>query len=228
MNCEEARKLIDAYIDGELSEAEKRALMDHAQACEMCAQELEAAELLRDTLSNMDEDVQVPLQAQAAWRNAVRAEAKKKNSRKWMRVGYAAAAVVLLIGSGLALREAPQPQSPVMLAAGAPVVANELIAKDGVAPKLSSATADTVEYSVWKKISSENPQQDREELKMLAAEYSAVYAEQGEDICRIELAQEYLDDFLNAASRIGTELSLEMACDDTRDDYVLIFQLVKE
>ena len=81
MNCEEARLLFDAYVDGELSEEEKRALIDHALACEACAQELQAAELLKDTLAHLDDDVQVPLQAQAAWRNAIRAEAKKKNTK---------------------------------------------------------------------------------------------------------------------------------------------------
>jgi len=230
MNCEEARRLLDAYIDGELSEAEKRALMDHAQACEMCAQELEAAELLRDTLSHIDDDVQVPLQAQAAWRSAVRAEAKKKNTRKWMRAGYAAAAaLVLLIGGGIALHEMPQEQPQVLItrAAGASVAANELIAKDGMAQAVDTADA-SADYTAWKKISSDYPDQDREALKMLAAEYNAAYVEQGTDIVRINLPQGYLEDFLNASSRIGTELSIEMKCDDSQADYVIIFQFCEE
>lgn len=231
MNCEEARMLIDAYIDGELSAEEKRALMDHAQACETCAQELEAAELLRDTLAHMDDDVQVPLEAQVAWRSAVRAEAKKKNTRKWMRMAYAAAAaLVLLIGGGIVLREQPQQQPQVLMAkmVDAPVAANELIAKDGM-PQTAGYTAGAGEdYSVWKKISSDNPEQDRKALEMLAAEYNAGFAQQGEGICRIELAQEYLDDFLNASSRIGKELSIEMMCDDTLEEYVIIFQFCEE
>lgn len=231
MNCEEARMLIDAYIDGELSEEEKRALMDHAQACEMCAQELEAAELLRDTLAHMDDDVQVPIEAQAAWRSAVRAEAKKKNTKKWMRMTYAAAAaLVLLIGAGVAFREMPKQQPQMMMARSvdAPVVANELIAKDGMAQNAVYTAGAGEDYSVWKKITSENPEQDLKALEMLAAEYNAGFEEQSEGICRIVLPQEYLDDFLNASSRIGKELSIEMMCDDTQTDYVIIFQFCEE
>ena len=46
MNCEQMRAMLDAYIDGELSAEEMRALRDHAAACEDCKRELEAAELL--------------------------------------------------------------------------------------------------------------------------------------------------------------------------------------
>jgi len=228
MNCEEARMLIDAYIDGELTEEEKRALMDHAQACEVCAQELEAAELLRDTLAHLDDDVQVPLEAQAAWRKAVRAEAKKKNAKKWMRMGYAAAAAfVLLLGGTFALRELPAKQNASMEVEEL-AVANGLIARDGM-PRTAAYTAGAgADYTAWKRVSSENPQSDRETLKMLAAEYNARYTEQGEDICRIELSQEYFEDFLNAASRVGEELSFEMLCDDTKQDYVIVFQFCEE
>lgn len=227
MSCEEARKLIDAYIDGELSEAEQRALKDHAQACEMCAQELEAAELLRDTLAHMDDDVQVPLQAQAAWRSAVRAEAKKKNAKKWMRMVYAAAAVVLLLGSVFAFSDIPARQNPVAEVEEL-AVANDLIARDGMARTTAYTAGAGADYTAWKKIASENPKADRESLRILAAEYNAAYSEQGEDICRIELPQEYIEDFLNAASRIGKELSFEMVCDDTLLDYVVVFQFCEE
>lgn len=230
MNCEEVRILLDQYIDDDLSETEMRALMDHVEACEECAREMEAAVLLKDTLAHIDDDVQVPLQAQAAWRSAVRAEAKKRNNRKWMRVAYAAAAVVvLLVGGSFARREAPEVKPQVMtLAAGAPAAVNELIARDGLMETEVAAYPSGEDYAVWKKISSDNPARDRERLKMLAAEYNAAFTEQSADICRIVLPEEYLDDFMNAASPIGKEISLEMMCDDTKQDYVLIFQFCEE
>lgn len=229
MNCEEARMLIDAFIDGELSEEEKRALMDHAQACEMCAQELEAAELLRDTLAHIDDEVQVPLQAQAAWRSAVRAESKKKNTRKWMRAAYAAAAaLVLVIGGSFAFREMPVEQSQVMMMkAGAPVAASELIARDGVSRQIASSPDTVGEYSVWKKISSENPVQDRQAFEMLAAEYNGSCTLAGDDICSIELPMEYLDDFMHASSRIGSEQFCEIV-EDNDDKAVIIIQFCEE
>ena len=226
MNCEEARMLLDAYIDGELSREETRALMDHVEACEECAREFEAAVLLKDTLAYIDDDVEVPLQAQAAWRSAIRTEAKKKNARKWMRMAYAAAALVLLLGGVFAFGDMPVRQSTVMEVDE--VAANELIARDGVTQTAAYTAGAGADYTAWKKISSENPDQDRKELEMLAAEYSGSHTENGEDICRIELPQEYLEDFLNAASRIGKELSFEMVCDDTKTDYVVIFQFCEE
>ena len=227
MNCEEARLLLDAFIDGELSQAEMRALMDHVEACEECAREMDAAVLLKDTLAHIDDDVQVPLQAQAAWRNAIRAEAKKKNTKKWMRMAYAAAALVLLLGGVLAFGDMPAKQDAIM-EVGEVAVANELIARDGMVQTAAYTAGAGADYTVWKKISSENPEADRKNLKILATEYNAGYSEQGDGICRIELPQEYLDDFLNAASRIGKELSIEMVCDDTKNDYVVIFQFCEE
>jgi len=61
MNCEMARALLDAYVDGELTAEQERALMDHVNACEHCKQEFEAAVLLKDILKDMDDDVAVPL-----------------------------------------------------------------------------------------------------------------------------------------------------------------------
>ena len=94
---------IDAYIDGELSNDELNEMREHAENCEACRMEMEKADLLRDTLNGIDDDIVVPLEAQAAWRKAVRAEAKQKNVRKWTRGLYVvAAALVLVLGCTLA------------------------------------------------------------------------------------------------------------------------------
>lgn len=229
MNCEEARKQLDAYIDGELSEVQKRALLDHAQTCEICAQELQAARILHDTLAHIDDDLQPPLAAQAAWRNAIRAEAKKKHTRRWMRVAYSvAAALVLVIGGGFAFREANLQQPQVMqLNVDASVDANEWIARDGVARNVVAPEDSFEDYTVLKKIYSDNPVQDRQELEMLAEEYNGSYSELNEKTCRIEISQAYLEDFLNAASRIGREQFQENVCDDA-DNAVVVIQFCEE
>ena len=102
MNCEQFLLKIDAYIDDELSNGEIDEMREHALNCVSCRAELEKAEFLRETLNGMDDDIVVPLEAQAAWRKAVRAEAQRKSVRKWTRGLYVvAAALVLALGCTL-------------------------------------------------------------------------------------------------------------------------------
>lgn len=100
MKCEDFRRLIDAYIDGELDKDQVCEMLAHAQECENCRRELKLAEMLKNTMREMDEDVVPPLAAQAAWRGAVKAEARKVRMKKLYKyVGTAAAALVVLVGS---------------------------------------------------------------------------------------------------------------------------------
>ena len=224
MDCERARLLLDAYIDGELSEEEMRSLRDHAMACEDCKRELEAAEMLRDVLADMNDEVAVPLQAQAAWRNAVRTEAKKKNMRRWMRAAYAAAAaLVLVVGAAVAFNGVPVENNAVVtLDAGASKAA-KIIEADGSQPMALQASGDSgIHYSAKKKISTNAPEEARNKLGMLAAEYSGSYMEDAQGICRVELPYEYMEDFLNAASRIGTEMYSEILNEDVETAVILI------
>ena len=104
MNCESVNGLLDRYIDGELSPQEERELLDHVAACEDCAQKFREAELLKDMLGGMDDDIVAPLQAQTAWRQAVKAEAGRRSVRRRLRiVSCAAAALVLAVGCGFCL-----------------------------------------------------------------------------------------------------------------------------
>ena len=104
MNCEQFLLKMDAYIDDELSNGEINEMRAHALDCDSCRAELKKAEIHRETLKEMDNDLVVPLEAQAAWRKAVRAEAQRKNVRKWTRGLYVvAAALVLVLGCTLAM-----------------------------------------------------------------------------------------------------------------------------
>ena len=99
MKCEDFSRLIDAYIDGELDEKTAQELLSHAQECEKCAEELRLAEMLRDTLSGMDDDIVPPLPAQAAWRRAIKAESRRRKMQRVYKIcGSIAAAVVLMVG----------------------------------------------------------------------------------------------------------------------------------
>lgn len=73
MNCSEFEKCLDLFIDGDLDEAKRLEFEAHAVACGECQERLKTAEQLREILSHMDDEISVPLPAQAAWRSAVRA-----------------------------------------------------------------------------------------------------------------------------------------------------------
>ena len=101
MKCEDFRRLIDAYIDGGLESAVRLEMERHAETCEPCMKLMEEARALKEMLAEMSE-VDVPLPAQAAWRRAVREEAKaKRKPMAWTRglVSVAAAMVVLVAGT---------------------------------------------------------------------------------------------------------------------------------
>ena len=99
MKCEDFRKLLDAYIDGELDKAQACEMLAHAQECEECNKELKLAGMLRDVLHGMDDDIVPPLAAQAAWRSAIKAETRKTRlHRIYKYCGTAAAALVVLVG----------------------------------------------------------------------------------------------------------------------------------
>lgn len=100
MKCDEFTSALDAYIDGELSPDDVRAMCEHAKGCAACGDELKRAEFLRDALRNIDADTFVPLEAQAAWRSAVKRERARKRKNTWIRsLTAVAAAAVVLVGS---------------------------------------------------------------------------------------------------------------------------------
>lgn len=237
MSCEEARLLLDAYVDGELSAQQERMLMEHAAECEACRKELDAAMMLRDVLKDMDEEVAVPLEAQAAWRRAVREEAKKRTVRRWTRFACAAAAaLVVAFGCTFALKDSVPAKNETLTASQPEVMAiavkggGELIAADGErTPMMAAASAVDKSYTAWKKFETENFDQASMTIEMLVAEYSGSFTAEGEAgamVYRIEMPYDYMEDFLNAASRIGVELDSEMV--DAASDTAVIYLQVDE
>ena len=237
MNCEQMRAMLDAYIDGELSAEEMRALRDHAAACEDCRNELEAAELVRDALAHLDDDVRVPLEAQAAWRKAVRAEAGKRGRKRMLRVVYGlAAALVVAIGCTAVLRsDALNPQNAVTLDAGTQARGMELsamIATDGESDAVAANNISGEGYSAWKKYAVADFDRACQTLEELTAEYSGTAdTDRGEAdreaMYRIELPAAYMEDFLNAASLLGTELDSELR-EESSETAVIYIQLTEQ
>ena len=242
MDCEQMRAKLDAYIDGELSAEDVRALRDHAAACEDCKRELRAAELLRDALAHMDDDVAVPLEAQAAWRKAVRAEASRKGKRRFMRMACGlAAALVVVIGCTTLLRDDSKLYpGEVSTEPGAQLRMMEnsaLVASDGESYAVNaSQSVNADDYSAWKKYGVVDFEKACQTVEALTAEYSgtAVSDKSNEETLgarettyRIELPAAYMEDFLSAAKLLGTELDSEMR-DEAGETAVIYIQLYEQ
>lgn len=110
MDCQKYRTHLDEWIDGELEAELAPAMEAHRNSCPDCAEEtrraMEAIELIR----TLEDEVPVPLEAQAAWRSAVREEARQRRRHRFsvgMRVASSIAATfVLLVGCTLGFRSA--------------------------------------------------------------------------------------------------------------------------
>ena len=104
MKCEQTELWLDRLMDGELTDDERRALEAHGQSCPDCAEQIHAALTMKALFDDMPDEVDVPLEAQARWRGAVRAEARQKKMKRLYRwVGSAAAALLVVAGIGWAL-----------------------------------------------------------------------------------------------------------------------------
>ena len=131
MNCEEFAQYLVDYSDeknGRASAIDELIMQmdEHAQTCDSCAVLMEQDQLLDELLAEIaEEDAQTvaPLEAQAAWRKAIRAEAaaaeQKENAKeiqkpkqskiirmdRWVRgIGSIAAALVVLVAGTLGAR----------------------------------------------------------------------------------------------------------------------------
>ena len=232
MKCEEFLSKIDAYIDGELTNEEINDMRIHARGCEACRMEMESAEFLRATLDGFDDNIAVPLEAQAAWRRAVRNEAKAKNTKKWTRAIYAvAAALVVVLGCTLALNNDIFADKRVDM----PEVASlDLVAADEMFIAADGAEVSSVggaeSYTAVKKFAVESFETADKLIADLAAEYGCiemVKTDSGSDIAYcIEIPADYQADFLSAASVLGNELNSEVY-DSDADTAVIRINLVE-
>lgn len=218
MKCEDFIRLIDAYIDGELDNAEEEKLLTHARECENCARELENARMLRDMLSGMDDDIVPPLAAQAGWRSAVKAEARKKRMKRiYKYCGTVAAALVIMVGifAGLDMfdaENAPQGSGTVTQAdAGFVFVATDggeaTSAPAAMARTVSAPDDEVAGSSASVKLISEEPASACELIGSLAAEFGGYTDAQGGSSTGAYLTAyipaECIDQFVDSLSLAG-------------------------
>ena len=119
MNCSEVNDLLDRLMDDELSDDQRQAMDAHALGCPECAASIRSTLQLKALFAQLPEEVDVPLQAQAKWRGAVRQASRQQGHRRMIRwVASAAAAVIVLVGISLSmnLRNAPKANDTALLA----------------------------------------------------------------------------------------------------------------
>lgn len=103
MNCEAAKMLFGEHIDGTIPPEKEAALQAHLSVCKSCREELAALAALEKNLSFLREPAPASLKTNVMDR--IRADAKKKQRRRWFgpgaALGAAAAILVLVLGSGI-------------------------------------------------------------------------------------------------------------------------------
>jgi mycothiol system anti-sigma-R factor len=104
MQCEEVRPRLDAYIDGELAEAERTELRDHLAGCADCGPEAAALQRLREGIREAAPIYRAPEALRSRIRFALRQEAAASAPAAFRAPGWLAyAASILLavaVGSG--------------------------------------------------------------------------------------------------------------------------------
>lgn len=105
MDCTKVGEMLDQLMDGALDEGQRQALEAHGRNCPECSATIRSMLQMKALFDQMEPEANVPLETQARWRDAVRAEAKARKQKRLLRwFASAAAAVVLLVGVGMAFR----------------------------------------------------------------------------------------------------------------------------
>lgn len=105
MDCIKVSEMLDLLMDDALDEGQRQALEEHGRHCPECLAAMRATLQMKALFDQMEPEADVPLEAQARWRDAVRTEAKaqkQKRLRRWF--ASAAAALVVLVGVGMVFR----------------------------------------------------------------------------------------------------------------------------
>lgn len=209
MNCSEFNQMLDLYIDGELSDSQREELEAHAAQCSACREKLADSEQLREILSHMDDDISVPLPAQAAWRNAVRIEAKRNRMKKVYSIcGAVAAVCVLTVGMTAMLGQ----NFPASVAPVSPRIETDGVSVDaGIEENISLTSAKTrsIEYIDYS-IEAEDPAQAYGYLGDVIAEYGGMIERESNGDVKtvfVQIPGENVKDFVNAVDSLGASAS---------------------
>lgn len=113
MNCEEARHLIGALIDGELDAQHARAIEAHLESCASCAGELSRLRELQNKIAAADLAYRAPDPLRRQIEDALPRPFARKSRREWLKGFASGAALSAVAASGafllLTRNDADQP-----------------------------------------------------------------------------------------------------------------------
>lgn len=136
--CQEYEALISAAVDGEATEAERRALMEHLSRCEGCREAYTQSLLLQEAFSQWEEEA--PQGFTEAVMEQVRREPRqqkaRRSRRRWISLAAAAACLALIV-VGFRVSETLRP------AAVSPVDGDTALSEDADTPALARAQGGT-------------------------------------------------------------------------------------
>lgn len=216
MDCLGFDEALNLFIDNELDEEALASLEKHAEQCTECRAKLAVAKQLRDILSHVDDDIAVPLPAQAAWRSAVRLEARNRRIKRIYKVcGAVAAVCVLTLGVTGMMRKAPElrpvaDETPKTMA---------LVQADGVSDHEigDKAAMRSISY-LERKVVTDDPQTAYTYLTDILAEYGGVLEREAEDSdgrkVFVQIPGDSVTDFIAAVDHLGLYADEESAVPD--------------
>ena len=161
VDCKFFEEHLDAYLDSELDQETRGQMIRHADQCPDCGERLESMTRLLTMCAELDEGLTIPLDVAAAWRRAVREEARsalheapRRKGRGVVRaLSAVAAAAALLVGGTFAYRmgvlptDAPVPAPMAYGVRPSGVTYEEMEAFDGAvasSPQRKAATGSSV------------------------------------------------------------------------------------
>lgn len=106
MQCQESKKILDAYVDNEVDVLQSVALEEHLAGCAQCAQTLESRRVIRSAIQNADLRYTAPPELLTSVRKELRFSEPKGVSLKWLQfkhvaLGFAGATVLFLLVAGI-------------------------------------------------------------------------------------------------------------------------------
>ncbi len=114
MNCQDARPLLEAYLDGELDLVRTVALEAHIKGCAECLQQKASFEALRSSLRQSGVYAKAPAKLGDSISARIREE--EPHSVPWAWVALAAGVTAVVMAAGFWLMEMRQPAAATLLA----------------------------------------------------------------------------------------------------------------
>lgn len=243
MDCKEFSNLLDAYMDGALSEERAEGVEAHERQCARCAQLL----ILRRDCRRLEADVELPESFSSGWRQMIREEWNMKENtgknKAWKNWIAAAAALVFVVGGTLLTRDMPAldaaPKPSVLYSRSANgtggIMANgyemdTASMKQAAAGESSSPQEAKIIRTASFSLKTEKFDEQLAQVQQLVAdvagrvEYLSTYGDLAAGDLRtasltLRIPSARLDEFLAGAQGIGRVTSLQQQVQDVSDSY---------